>query len=124
MSEIHSFNNMFQISRPLTLDFGDPKLRDLAKLCFFNWLWRNWTLKIAVMTSFQWRHRYASSKRVSTLTSQIFPFCLPIKISGYACLYSWHYSSSSNSSSKITLWQTNMQYWTWREHWNSFFTLA
>jgi len=52
MSKMHYFSDTFQKSSsaggfpllaPLTFDVGDLKLRDLDKLCFSNWLWRNRT---------------------------------------------------------------------------------
>jgi len=39
--------------RPLTFDFGDLKLRDLAKLCFFKQIMTKSNFKKSVMTSFQ-----------------------------------------------------------------------
>jgi len=52
------FSNKFS-KIALNFSFGDLKFRDLAKLCFSNWLWRNRTI-----TSFQWRHHhYVTEKR-------------------------------------------------------------
>jgi len=41
---------------PLTFDVGDLKLRDLAKLWFFNMIMTKSHWKKSVMSSFQWRH--------------------------------------------------------------------
>jgi len=52
---MHYFSNKFSKTakrwglsapqRPLIFNFGELKLRNLAKLCFSSWLWRNRTSK-------------------------------------------------------------------------------
>jgi len=72
--------------RPLIFDFGDLKLRDLAKLCFFEQIMAKSNFeKISYddvsVTSSLIRHR----TRHETKVIRFFHFGpLPIKISGYA----------------------------------------
>jgi len=72
--------------RPLAFDFGDLKLRDLPKLCFFKLIMTKSNLKKLVMTSFQLHHcYYVTKKRFQVKVARFFHFrSLPIKISGYA----------------------------------------
>jgi len=71
--------------RPLSFDFGDLKLRDLAKLWFFKLIITKSNFKKSLMTSFKGSYRYYFTEKRHQITSQFFPFwALPIKISGYA----------------------------------------
>jgi len=76
----------FRPQLSLTFDFGDLKLHDLAKLCFFKLTMTKSNFKKSVMMSFQWRYyHYVLEKRHQT-THKIFHFCpppSPIKSFGY-----------------------------------------
>jgi len=67
----------FPLLAPLNIRFDDLKLRHLPKLCFFNWLSRNRTLKKSVMTSFQWRHCYYVTENIAKLKLQDFSILGP-----------------------------------------------
>jgi len=47
--------------RPLMFDFGDLKLRDLAKLWFFKLNMSKLNFRKSLMTSFQWLYYYQIS---------------------------------------------------------------
>jgi len=72
--------------RSFTFDFRNLKLRYLARIVFFKLVMTKWKFKKAVITSFQWHHRYyVTEKRHQTNVTRFFYFGpLPIKISGYA----------------------------------------
>jgi len=70
--------------RPLIFDFGDLKLCDLTKLCFFKLIMTKSNFKKPVMTSSLIRHR----KRHQTNVTRFFHFePFSIKISGYVNVY-------------------------------------
>jgi len=93
MPKVHYFSNKFsKIAKRWGLcDFGDLKLRDAAKFCYFKLITTKSNFKKSVMTSFWWRYGYYVTEK----RHKIFPICSPtppppIKISGYAwwwCTY-------------------------------------
>jgi len=71
-----------RLQRNLIFNFGDLKLHDVAKFCFFKLIMMKSNFKKSVMTSWPLCHRKTSSK-----TSQNFSILSPppsIKISSYA----------------------------------------
>jgi len=72
--------------QPIIFNFGDLKLRDLVKLCFFKLIMTKPNFKKSAMTWFQRCHRIKSLKYVTKVTSPNFSTLSPIsiKISGYA----------------------------------------
>jgi len=89
MSKMHYISNKFSkiskrwgLSSPscfLIIDSGHLKLRDLAKLCFAIWLWRNRTLKNQLWRHFSNDIVITSPKNVTNQTSQDFSILGPFQ---------------------------------------------
>jgi len=86
MPKMHYFSNKFSkiTKRPLIFDFGDLKLRDMAKFCFSSWLWRNRTSKNQLLRHFSDVMAIMSPKNVIKTSQNFSILGPPIKISGYA----------------------------------------
>jgi len=67
MSKMHYFSLKSPLQRPLIFDFGNLKLRDLAKLWFFKLIMKNTNLKKSVMTSSFLRHQKCHQTKVTRL---------------------------------------------------------
>jgi len=85
-SKIASGQSTFRPQRSLSLNFGDLKLRDFAKLQFCKRIMTKSDFFKISRTSFKWRHRYyITEKHHQTNVTDFFYFePLRIKICGYA----------------------------------------